>query len=86
MHELIEILMFHNTKYYIDCSPIISDGEYDCLFQALLTLEKNYPLSIQPDSPTQKLLGQKDGFSQSTHIYPLLSLQNTYSAKDVLDR
>ena len=35
--------------------PIISDAEYDKLFQRLKKLEAEHPELITPDSPTQRV-------------------------------
>lgn len=76
---LIQVLLDHNYCYYVLAEPIISDAEYDTLFQHLLTRESKYPQYIQPYSPTQKISWQLNGFEKAAHIQPLLSLQNTYN-------
>jgi DNA ligase (NAD+) len=44
----------HNTLYYVDDQPQISDAEYDRLMRRLQELEMLYPDLITPDSPTQR--------------------------------
>jgi DNA ligase (NAD+) len=84
--ELIQVLLDHNYCYYVLAAPIISDTEYDILFQLLLTRESKYPQHIQSHSPTQKISWQLNWFEKATHIQPLLSLQNTYNSTDIDNR
>ena len=48
------VLREHNRLYYTEQSPIISDQEYDTLFQALKNLEEKYGI-FDPDSPTKRI-------------------------------
>ena len=48
----------HDHLYYTLDQPEISDREYDALMQELLSLEKEYPELVTPDSPTQRVGGQ----------------------------
>lgn len=86
---LLSCVIDHNHLYYLDNDPIISDYEYDQLFDALKKFESLYPEYINKDSPTQQLIEQYDiqtEFQKSNHWVPILSLQNTYNAQDILDR
>jgi DNA ligase (NAD+) len=84
--SLIEIIGYHNWLYYITSHTIISDGQYDSLFAYLKEIETLQPDNIHPDSPTQKLTYQlQDEFFQAQHKIPLLSLENSYNAKDLAD-
>lgn len=84
--ELIDLLLEHNHCYYIEASPIISDREYDQLFDYLKQIEQYFPALISSQSPTQSLLGQlSEGFQKADHRYPLLSLENSYDAEDLRD-
>ncbi|MDO5395826.1 MAG: NAD-dependent DNA ligase LigA [Bacteroidales bacterium] len=74
----------HNIRYYIENSPSISDREFDEMMHRLEKLEQEYPQYDDPLSPTHRVgsdLG--GGFAQAAHIYPMLSLANTYSIEDV---
>lgn len=78
----------HNRRYYILNEPAISDFEYDLLINELKTLEKKYPEFADDDSPTRRIgsdLGPQREFRQFEHIYPMLSLGNTYSEKELRD-
>ena|GEM_PF-3468970 len=84
--QVIDDIMYHNQKYHIDESPLISDYEYDMLFDYLLKLESKFPQIALPDSPTKRIaLDIQSELKKANHTVPLLSLSNTYSADDVLD-
>lgn len=82
----IDTITDHNHLYYVDAKPIISDKEYDDLFSYLVKFENTYPSLISSISPTQWLVGQlSDWFQKADHIVPLLSLENSYNADDLLE-
>ncbi len=84
--ELIDCITDHNHLYYIQSSPIISDFEYDQLFDYLKKIEQSFPYMISWDSPTQKLVNQiQDDFKKANHKIPMLSLENSYNAKDLIE-
>ena len=75
----------HNRLYHIDESPIISDTEYDVLFHALARLESDHDM-LDSDSPTAKLaILASEQFQKVSHIYPMISLDNTYTLEEVRD-
>lgn len=85
--SLIDCLIDHNHLYYVENKPIISDYEYDQLFDFLKKIENYHPYLISSDSPTQWLIWQiQDWFNQAEHKVPLLSLENTYNAKEIEER
>jgi DNA ligase (NAD+) len=51
--KLIDCLIDHNHQYYIENTPIISDKEYDELFDYLKKIEEHFPQLITSNSPTQ---------------------------------
>ena len=74
----------HDRRYYQEAAPIISDREYDRLYQELLDLETQFPQFVSTDSPTQRVGGKPlEAFAQIGHRVPMLSLDNTYSEKEV---
>jgi DNA ligase (NAD+) len=74
----------HNHRYYEEAAPSISDREYDRLYAELLDLETRFPHLVTPDSPTQHVGGKPlQAFAQIEHRVPMLSLDNTYSEKEV---
>ncbi len=79
-------LHHHNYQYHALDAPIISDFEYDQLFQALLALEKAHPNLLTEDSPTQRVGSEPlAGFTQIQHALPMLSLDNAFNAVDIAD-
>ncbi|UFX83317.1 NAD-dependent DNA ligase LigA [Candidatus Absconditicoccus praedator] len=86
-HDLIDVLVYHNNLYYIYSNPTISDYQYDQLFDLLKKIEETNPQIISPNSPTQRLVGQiQDSFKTAEHETPMLSLENSYNAQDLLDK
>ena len=75
--ELAEQIRKHDHAYYVLAQPLISDREYDLLYQKLADLEKNFPQLISPESPTQRVGGQPlSEFASVRHSVPMLSLDN----------
>jgi hypothetical protein len=56
--QMIDCIVDHNHLYYIENKPIISDKEYDELFDYLKKIEEAHPEIITSNSPTQSLIGQ----------------------------
>jgi len=82
--ELTELLHQHNYNYYVLDNPTINDYEFDRLLEELHSLEKEYPEFIQLDSPTQRVGGEvTKNFATVQHIFPMLSLGNTYSFEEI---
>jgi len=83
IEKLCEDINFHNYRYYVLDSPVISDAEYDKLMRGLEELEAKYPHLITPDSPTQRV-GAKPlkAFGTITHTMPMLSLRNAFDAEE----
>lgn len=82
--ELIDCITEHNRRYYLQNAPIISDFEYDQLFNFLKRIESEFPQLITSNSPTQALIGQvSEWFEKADHKTPLLSLENSYNTEDL---
>ena len=74
----------HNHNYYVNNAPEISDREFDEMMKKLERLEAEHPEFDDPLSPTRRVGSDLSrGFKQVTHIYPMLSLGNTYSIEEV---
>lgn len=77
--ELREELNYHNHRYYVLDNPVITDYEYDRLFQELKKIEDEHPELVTPDSPTHRIGGDpSDGFEQVEHRHTMLSLGNVF--------
>ncbi|MDD2565818.1 MAG: NAD-dependent DNA ligase LigA [Candidatus Gracilibacteria bacterium] len=85
IRDLQDIIREHNSLYYNQESPVISDMEYDNLFKLLKKSEEELNI-FDPNSPTKRidvLAGNQ--FQKGTHISPMISLDNTYDSRDILD-
>lgn len=83
---LKKVLKFHEYQYYVSANPLISDYEYDNLYQSLLQIEAANPNLVSSDSPSQRVgnsLNQQ--FETIPHLVPMLSLENSYNAEDLID-
>jgi DNA ligase (NAD+) len=77
-------ILFHSYRYYVLDSPVMSDAEYDALFNELRKLEEENPQYRSPDSPTQRIGGLvSEKFQRVSHPQPVLSLANAFSAEDL---
>ena len=82
--ELRKELNRHNHNYYVLNRPEITDREFDGLMHELEDLEKRHPDMDDPLSPTKRVGSDlTKGFAQVQHVYPMLSLANTYSVEEV---
>ena len=76
----------HNHRYYVLAAPTISDQEFDFKLKELEALEKEWPEFASPNSPTQRVGGDiTKEFAQVAHVFPMLSLGNSYSTEEVAD-
>lgn len=83
LENLKKQIEYHNNRYYNLDSPEISDYDYDMLYARLKELEKE--LGVSAFSPTQKIGGvASSSFAPVRHLTPMLSLDNSYNAEDIL--
>ncbi len=76
----------HNHFYYVQDNPIISDEEFDQLFDELLALEKQYPETVTPYSPTQRVGAfPLDSFGMVMHNERMLSLSKVTTREGVTE-
>lgn len=76
----------HNYNYYVLANPTISDYEFDMKLKELQKLENEHPEFYDPNSPTVRVgSDSSNNFEKSTHKYPMLSLENTYSLQEIKD-
>ena len=85
LRNLVEELKKLDYHYYTLDEPLVSDGEYDKLYNKLLDLEKELDL-VYDDSPSKRVGGQVlDGFERHYHITRLLSQDKAQSYDDLKD-
>ena len=83
---LREAIVYHEWRYAVLNEPMISDFEYDQLFQQLKKMEEANPSLVLPDSPTQRVSSDLSSkFPSVAHLTPMLSLDNSYNAEDLQD-
>lgn len=86
INNLTEKLNYYNHQYYQNSVSEVTDFEFDQLLVQLQELEKQFPQFSRPDSPTHRVGGTiSKEFPSVTHIYPMLSLGNTYSEEELSD-
>ena len=86
IESLRNVLRFHEYRYYVLNDPLISDYEYDQLYKALEKIEAEDPSLMTPSSPTQRVAkGLGNDFKKVQHLVPMLSLENSYNADDLID-
>ena len=86
IQQLRSDLHQHNHRYYVLNEPLVSDYDFDQMMKRLIELEKKHPELSDANSPTQRVGSDlnKD-FEQVKHVYPMLSLGNTYNADEISD-
>lgn len=81
--ELTSKLHIASIAYYRDDKPVMSDKQYDDLYDELLQLEKEAGY-ILASSPTQKVQGYViDGLKKVKHSKPMLSADKTKSIDEI---
>lgn len=84
IQQLRDEINRHNHSYYVLNAPTISDLQFDTMMHHLEALELAHPEYDDPLSPTHRVGSDlSSGFTQTAHIYPMLSLSNTYSVDEV---
>ncbi|NYH81087.1 DNA ligase (NAD+) [Actinopolyspora biskrensis] len=82
--ELVESVRFHQFRYYVLDSPVITDGEFDELFAELQRTESEHPALSGPDSPTQQVGGTfSTEFTAVDHLERMLSLDNAFTVEEL---
>ena len=71
--ELTQELIRFSEAYYDQNAPVISDAEYDVLYDELVLLEQESGF-VLPGSPTKRVGANAGAFLPHTHIRRLYSL------------
>ena len=83
MEQLVAELHRYNHHYYTLDNPVVSDKEYDKLYDELVALEKETGI-VLPDSPTQRVGGDLlKGFEPHRHLSRLWSLDKAQDEEDL---
>lgn len=84
-NKLRELLRTYQHAYYVDSRPLVSDMEYDTLFDRLSFLEETYPELYDENSPTVRVGSDLSAdFPEFEHTIPVLSLDKAYSTEAIL--
>ena len=84
MRKLVDELNEYAYRYYVLDNPIISDREYDELYDKLLSLEEQTD-TILPDSPTIRIGGDVlKGFTSHEHLALLWSLDKCKTPAELI--
>lgn len=82
--ELRNVLNQHSHRYYVLHDPVISDAEFDRLYDELKVLEAQYPHLVTLDSPTQRAGSDlSPEFAKARHDRPILSLAKAVTADEL---
>lgn len=82
--ELITKIKEYNHHYYDLDNPIVSDAEYDELYNELIDLENKFPELVTKDSPTQIIGGfAANKFTKFEHKKAMLSLSKAYDFDEI---
>jgi len=86
LQSLAKRIINYNNAYFIDNAPLISDAEYDLVFNYYAKLEEMHPEIHIENSPT-KLVGAKisSQLKKVPHLLPMLSLGNAFEEEDISD-
>ena len=85
IQKLVELLNYHDFRYYVLDDPEISDAQYDAFFRELQALESEFPQEVLPDSPSVRVGGRVlEKFQKIQHQKPMLSLSNVHDDSQLL--
>ncbi|MGF3076449.1 NAD-dependent DNA ligase LigA [Facklamia sp. P12955] len=84
LDALKEKLNNYAYSYYVLDQSLITDAEYDELYQELLMIEAKYPKWVTLDSPSQRVGDQLlEGFQKVKHAQTMYSLSNAFNEADI---
>jgi len=73
-----------SIAYYLEADEVMTDAEYDRLYDELAELEAAHPELVTPDSPTQRVgATPTDRFTKVEHLAPMGSLEKVTSEESV---
>jgi DNA ligase (NAD+) len=76
----------HDTLYYRQDAPEISDAEYDELRRRNDAIEGRFPALQRADSPSRRVgAAPVEAFGKVRHAVPMLSLGNAFADEEVAD-
>ena len=86
IEELTARLNRYSYEYYVLDAPTVDDYDFDMQLRELQELEQQYPEYVLPDSPTQRVGGERDNtFEKVTHTVQMGSLQDVFSESELYE-
>ncbi len=83
LERLAREIRAHDAAYR-DAAPIISDAQYDALWQRNAAIEAKFPHLVRDDSPSKRVgAAPSKTFAPVRHATPMLSLANVFSEDEV---
>ena len=84
IQQLISVINKADKAYYVNSNPIMTDLEYDTLYNKLAELEREFPQYKDKNSPTSRVGSDIDNtLPESNHAIPVLSLDKCYSTAEL---
>ena len=84
IRKLSDLLSLYQHEYYVKNQSLVSDLEYDRLFDRLLALEQEYPELRLPDSPSGRVGSDlANDIPEVAHTIPVLSLDKGYTVENI---
>lgn len=84
LKELVKLLNKYRNAYYNENKMLVSDKEYDDLFDRVTELEKELNVTF-PNSPTSTVgYIVQSKLKKVTHTHPMLSLNKTKELEDIV--
>ena len=86
IRKLSDLLSLYQNAYYLKNKPLVSDIEYDRLFDKLMILEKENPELVLSDSPSLRVGSDLAiDIPEINHTIPVLSLDKGYTVESIRD-
>ena len=83
--ELVDVVKYHDYKYFTLNAPTITDEEYDELYFGIQEYETAHPSEVLADSPTQQCYSENgNGKRIVARRTPCLSMKKIHDAKSMV--
>ena len=83
MQELVRLLQEASRAYYAEDREIMSNIEYDALYDELAALEKSTGITLANSPTVQVGYAAVDSLPKETHAQPMLSLDKTKDREEL---
>lgn len=82
--ELVDLLNKYSDSYYNHNKSLVSDQKFDILYRELVSLEKQHPEWVLPNSPTKRVGAEPPPeFEKKAHVYKMYSLDKAFIPADL---